>query len=509
MNQSLKLTQSLSERLKKTTLKPAAQTEGYIDKVADGIATITGLKNTMLNEILTFPGGVRGLALNLNPDTIDAIILGDDTDLKQGDPVQRTEQLMSIGVSEDSIGRVISPLGDPLDGKGEIKADKDMPLERIAPGVIERSPVNTPLQTGVKAIDSMIPIGRGQRELIIGDKSTGKSSIALTTILNQTKGDVICIYVAIGQKRSFVAQTIDILEDHDAMEYSIIVSATASEPASVQYLAPYAGCAIGEYFARRGKDVLIVYDDLSKHAWAYREVSLLLRRPSGREAYPGDVFYLHSRLLERAVKFNKDNGGGSLTALPIIETQAGDVSAYIPTNVISITDGQIFLDADMFNAGQRPAINLGISVSRVGGSAQIKAMKQVVGTLKIDMAQYRELAAFAQFSSDLDPKTKAQLERGQRITEILKQGWENPVPAPEQIIVFWAVTNNYLDNIKIDEVKDWELKLLEHMTDTHQPLLEEIMQERKVTDKSDKKLHQIIKKFNQTYSEFQIKDEAE
>jgi len=505
---SLDLIKNFETKLKDVSLTPKSEEQGTILAVGDGIAQISGLPNAILGEILVFPGNVRGLALNLNTKSIGAIVLGDDTHLKAGDPVYSTGNLLSIGVSDEVLGRVISPLGDVLDGHNAIKPKAYMPLEKIAPGVIQREGVNEPLQTGVKAIDSMIPIGRGQRELIIGDRSTGKSAIALSTIINQKDSGVICIYVVIGQKRSFVAQTIDILNRYNAMGHTIIVSATASDSAALQYLAPYAGTAIGEYFAENGRDALIVYDDLSKHAWAYREVSLLLRRPSGREAYPGDVFYLHSRLLERSVKFSQKQGGGSLTALPIIETQAGDVSAYIPTNVISITDGQIFLDTDMFNAGQRPAINLGISVSRVGGAAQIKAMKQVVGSLKIDMAQFRELAAFAQFSSDLDPKTKAQLERGQRITEILKQGWEDPMPVALQVAVFWAVTHGHVDDVRINEVKTWENAFVDHLVSDNNKLLTTIATEKKVTEDIDKQLEKIVTKFNQTRSDLMIEKEA-
>lgn len=484
-----------------------AKSMGEIIKVGDGIAILNGLADATLGEIIEFPQGTRGVALNLNQDTVGTILLGADSHLKEGDVATGTGQLLSIGVSKDMLGRVVSPLGDALDGKEAIKVDSYMPLEQIAPGVLERAPVDTPIQTGVKAIDSMIPIGRGQRELIIGDRNTGKSAIALSTIINQKGNDVICIYVAIGQKRSFVAQTIGTLQKFGALDYTIVVAASASEAASLQYLSPYAGCAIGEYFARQGKDVLIIYDDLTKHAWAYREVSLLLRRPSGREAYPGDVFYLHSRLLERAVKFNEKNGGGSLTALPIIETQAGDVSAYIPTNVISITDGQIFLNTDMFNSGQRPAIDLGISVSRVGGAAQIKAMKQVVGSLKIDMAQFRELAAFAQFSSDLDPKTKAQLERGQRITEILKQGWEEPMPVEEQVAVFWAISKGFIDQVQISSVKQWEQEFVSHLHSKHESLLKAITEQRKLDEALEKRLKTAVEQFNQEHPHLMIQAE--
>jgi F-type H+-transporting ATPase subunit alpha len=502
------LSKIIESEIKSYLPKIDVQTVGEIIEVGDGIALVEGLADATMGEILEFPHNVRGLVLNLNIDTIGVILLGDYTSLKQGDKVKPTGQLLSIGASSELIGRVINPLGDPLDGLPIPKIDKLMPLEKIAPTVVDREPVKEPLQTGILAVDSMIPIGRGQRELIIGDRSTGKSSMALTSIINQKAGDVLCIYVAIGQKQSFIAQTISTLEKYGAMKHTIIVSASASEPAALQYLAPYAGCAVGEYFAQKGKDVLIVYDDLSKHAWSYREVSLLLRRPSGREAYPGDVFYLHSRLLERAVKFNQKLGGGSLTAIPIIETQAGDLSAYIPTNVISITDGQIFLDTNMFNAGQRPAIDIGISVSRVGGNAQLKSIKQVVGSLKIDMAQFRELAAFAQFSSDLDPKTKAKLERGQRITEILKQGWEEPIPVEQQVVLFWAVSKGYIDQVKLDSIRDWKIAYLEHFVSHHQKLLQLISKEKKLSQAEDNELDKIAAKFNDTHSQFFIETET-
>lgn len=499
----------LKSQIRSIDASKKAVSAGIITQLGDGVAIIDGLSDITAGEIIDFPHGVRGMALNLNFDSVGAIILGDDSKLKQGDIAKTTGDLLSIPVDENMLGRVVNPLGDALDGKALKTSKTRMPLESIAPGVIAREPVNAPLQTGIKAIDSMIPIGRGQRELIIGDRSTGKSAVALTTIINQKVDDVICIYVSIGQKRSFTAQTIGILQRFDSMANTIIVAASASDPASMQFLAPYAGVSIAEYFAQKGKDVLVVYDDLTKHAWSYREVSLLLRRPSGREAYPGDVFYLHSRLLERAVKLNKDHGGGSITALPIIETQAGDVSAYIPTNVISITDGQIFLDTDMFNAGQRPAINLGISVSRVGGAAQIKAMKKVVGSLKIDMAQFRELAAFAQFSSDLDPKTKAQLERGQRITEVLKQGWDEPLPVEVQIVIFWAINQGFIDKVQIEKVKDWENQLISHLKEAHSKTLDTIVKKGQLDASLEKKLHTIIKKFNQDNAALMIQVEEE
>src|SRR5437867_538665 len=414
---------------------------GSVISVGDGVARIYGLDNVMAGELLELPHNVAGLALNLEEDQVSAVLLGDYSKIKEGDVVKRTKRIMSVPVGEALVGRVVDSLGRPADGKGPVLTEHYNTIERLAPGVVDRLPVREPLQTGIKAIDAMIPIGRGQRELIIGDRQTGKTALVLDTIINQRGGDVICIYVAIGQKRSTVAQVVKVLEEYEAMEYTIVVEASSSDPAPMQYLAPYAGCAMGEYFRDRGRHALCVYDDLSKHAVSYREISLLLRRPPGREAYPGDVFYLHSRLLERAAKLNKELGEGSLTALPIIETQAGDVSAYIPTNVISITDGQIYLESDLFNSGIRPAVNVGLSVSRVGGNAQIKAMKQVVGTLRLDMAQYRELAAFAQFGSELDKATQAQLNRGQRQTEILKQDQFKPLPVEKQIVIIFAGTN--------------------------------------------------------------------
>lgn len=509
MNQALDISEAIEAEIKKYHPQLNVQTVGEILEIGDGIALIQGLHEAVMGEILSFPHGVRGVVLNLNVDTIGVVILGNYALLKQGDPVKPTGRLLTINASESLIGRAINPLGDPLDGLGKIKTGALMPLERIAPGVIDREPVNIPLQTGILAIDSMIPIGRGQRELIIGDRSTGKSAIALTTIINQSSSEVICIYVSIGQKQSFVAQTMATLDKFQALKHSIIVSATANDPAALQYLAPYAGCAVAEYFADKGKDVLIVYDDLSKHAWSYREVSLLLRRPSGREAYPGDIFYLHSRLLERSMKLNQSHGGGSITALPIIETQAGDLSAYIPTNVISITDGQIFLDSNMFNAGQRPAIDIGISVSRVGGAAQRKSIKQVVGSLKIDMAQYRELAAFAQFSSDLDPKTKAKLERGQRITEILKQGWDEPLAVEKQVALFWIVSRGMVDNVKIDLVRDFKDAYLEYLSVHHAKLLKHLAEASSLTDPLEKELKEVTTAFLEKYPQYLINSDAD
>ncbi len=455
---------------------------GTVISVGDGVARIHGLENVMAGELLELPHEVAGLALNLEEDQVSAVLLGDYTKIQEGDIVKRTERIMSVPVGEALIGRVVDALGLPTDGKGPILTDQYIPIERLAPGVVDRRPVREPVQTGLKAIDAMIPIGRGQRELIVGDRQTGKTAIVLDTIINQRGGDVICIYVAIGQKRSTIAQVIKTLEEHDAMKYSIVVEAGSSDPAPMQYIAPYAGCAMGEYFRDRGRHALCIYDDLSKHAVSYREISLLLRRPPGREAYPGDVFYLHSRLLERAAKLNDELGGGSLTALPIIETQAGDVSAYIPTNVISITDGQIYLELDLFNAGIRPAINVGLSVSRVGGNAQIKAMKQVAGTLRLELAQYRELAAFAQFGSDLDRATQAQLNRGQRLTEILKQGQYQPLPVEKQIVSIFAGTNGFLDDLGVEDCQPFEQALYEFMDSSYPALGKQIVEKRQLDD---------------------------
>lgn len=477
-------------------IKPEAKSVGQIIAIGDGVASIAGINDVALGEIIDLPQKTKALAFNLEANSVGAVILGDYLHLKEGDEATTTGQVLAIPADESLIGRIVNPLGDPLDGKRPIESKNLQLLEKIAPGIITRQPVSNPVQTGIKSIDSMIPIGRGQRELIIGDRSTGKSSIPLTTIINQKGKDLICIYVAVGQKASFVAQLHQTLKQHGAMEHTIIVAATSSDPAPLQYLAPYAGCAIGEYFMEQGKDVLVVYDDLSKHAWAYREMSLLLNRPSGREAYPGDVFYLHSRLLERACRLNKDYGGGSLTALPIVETQAGDVSAYIPTNVISITDGQIYLESDLFYAGIRPAVNVGLSVSRVGGSAQIKAMKQVAGKLRLDLAQYRELAAFAQFSSDLDPQTRAQLDRGARITEILKQGWEEPMSVSQQILIIWAVTNGFLNAVTVEGVKEWEKAYLKFIAVKYPKMEKEIVKEGKISDKTIKAMKKATELFN-------------
>jgi F-type H+-transporting ATPase subunit alpha len=450
--------------------------------VGDGVARIHGLDRVMAGELLELPQDVAGLALNLEEDQVSAVLLGDYTKIKEGDQVKRTNRIMSVPVGEALVGRVVDALGRPTDGKGPVLTDKFSPIERIAPGVVQRQPVREPMQTGIKAIDSMIPIGRGQRELIIGDRQTGKTAVALDTILNQKGGDVICIYVAIGQKRSTIAQVVKTLEEYDAMKYSIVIEAGSSDPAPMQYLAPYAGCAMGEYFRDSGRHALCIYDDLSKHAVAYREISLLLRRPPGREAYPGDVFYLHSRLLERAAKVSKELGGGSLTALPIIETQAGDVSAYIPTNVISITDGQIYLESDLFNSGVRPAVNAGISVSRVGGNAQIKAMKGIAGMLRLEMAQFRELAAFAQFGSDLDKATLAQLNRGKRLGEILKQDQYKPLPVEKQITIIFAGTGGYLDDLALEQIGPFEQGLYEFMDTSYPAVGKQIAEKKEIND---------------------------
>jgi len=437
---------------------------GEILSIGDGVAKVSGLNDAMMSELIEFPGGTQGLALSLQMTEVGVVLLGPYSHLKSGDQVVSTGRILSIPVGPNFLGRIVNPLGVALDGASDPVGKEIYPIERIASGVITRQHVSQPLQTGIIAIDSMIPIGRGQRELIIGDRGVGKSSIAITTIINQAKEGVKCIYVTIGQKRSFVAQLVNTLKEFEAMEYTTIVAATASDPASMQFLAPYAGATLGEYYAMHGQDALIIYDDLSKHAWAYREISLLLRRPSGREAYPGDVFYLHSRLLERACRLSKEYGGGSLTALPIIETQAGDVSAYIPTNVISITDGQIYLEADMFNSGFKPAVNVGLSVSRVGGDAQIKAMKKVAGRLRLDLAQYRELAAFSQFASDLDAKTKASLDKGARVSEILKQGWNEPFSVSVQVVLIWAVTEGYANKILLKNMAQWRDSFLSYLS---------------------------------------------
>lgn len=473
---------------------------GTVIEISDGIARIHGLMAAKYNELLQFPHEVMGIAMNLEENNVSAVIVGDYTKIKEGDEVRCTGRIAEIAVGETLIGRVVDSLGRPLDGKGALKSQRNRPLERIAPNVAVRQSVNTPVQTGIKAVDSMIPIGRGQRELIIGDRSTGKTAITLDTIINQKGGDLICIYVAIGQKASKVARMVAILEEAGAMAHTIIVAANAADSVALQYLAPYAGCAIGEEFMEQGKDALVIYDDLSKHAWAYRQLSLLLRRPPGREAYPGDVFYLHSRLLERAAKYDAEHGGGSLTALPIIETQAGDVSAYIPTNVISITDGQIYLEADLFNAGQRPALNVGLSVSRVGSAAQTRGMRKVAGRLRLELAQYRELAAFAQFgTSELDASTRAQLDRGQRITEVLKQGQYNPMPVEQQVMILYAAVNGYLDDIPVSQTAVFETNFLRFMLANHPDIGKTIVASKDLTPETEEKLKTAVTEFKHSF----------
>lgn len=472
---------------------------GYVKSVGDGIARVYGLDNAMAGELLEFPHDVFGIALNLEEDQVGAVLLGESYMIHEGDEVRRTGRIMSVPVGRNLIGRVVNALGQPIDGKGPIAADDYFAMERLAPGVVDRQPVEEPMMTGLKAIDSMIPIGRGQRELIIGDRQTGKTAIALDAIINQKGGDLICIYVAIGQKRSTVAQVVKTLEDHGAMEYSIVVAATASDPAPMQYLAPYAGCAMGEYFRDNKQHALCIYDDLSKHAAAYREISLLLRRPPGREAYPGDVFYLHSRLLERAAKLSDSKGGGSLTALPFIETQAGDVSAYIPTNVISITDGQIYLESDLFNSNVRPAVNVGLSVSRVGGKAQIKAMRQVAGSLRLDLAQYRNLAAFALFSSDLDKASQQQLARGQRLMEVLKQPQYAPLPVEKQVLIIFAGTAGHLDDLPVEQVRAFETELYRFVENAHPEVLREIREKKSISDDLRERMTALIVEFKERF----------
>ena len=476
---------------------------GQVLEVGDGIARVHGLTNVMYQEMLEFEDSrgnkITGLALNLEEDNVGVIIAGDDTHIQEGNTVRRTERLASVPVGQGVLGRVIDALGRPMDGKGEIEAEEQVPVEVVAPGIIKRQPVKQPLQTGVKAIDAMIPIGRGQRELVIGDRKTGKTSILIDAIISQADQDVKCIYVSIGQKDSSVAGIVSSLEEAGAMDYTTIVNASAAQSATLQYLAPYAGCAIGEYFMNQGQDALVIYDDLSKHAVAYRQMMLLLRRPPGREAYPGDVFYLHSRLLERAAKLSDDAGGGSLTALPVVETKAGDISSYIPTNVISITDGQIFLDADLFNAGQRPAIDTGNSVSRVGSSAQIKAMKTVAGTLRLDLNQYQELASFAQFGSDLDKATQQTLNRGERLTAMLKQNEREPMPVEEQVAVIFAASNGYLDDVDNGAVPDWERQYRDFLRDSHGEILQSIRDEQQLSDESRESLEEATDRFNENY----------
>ena len=478
---------------------------GTVVSVGDGIARIYGLERVMAGELIQFPHNVMGLALNLEEDNVGSVLLGEYQAIREGDEVKRTGRIMSVPVGKAMVGRVVNPLGQPIDGKGPINTTEFYPIERLAPGVIDRKPVKEPLQTGLKAIDAMIPIGRGQRELIIGDRQTGKTAIAVDTIINQKGKGVICIYVAIGQKKSTVAQVVKTLEEHGAMEHTIVVSASASEPAPLQYLAPYAGCAMGEYFRDNKQHALAIYDDLSKHAQAYREISLLLRRPPGREAYPGDVFYLHSRLLERAAKMSDELGGGSLTALPVIETQAGDVSAYIPTNVISITDGQIYLETDLFHSGVRPAVNVGLSVSRVGGSAQIRTMRAIAGTLRLDLAQYRELAAFAQFGSDLDKATQAQLNRGRRLVEILKQPQYQPMRVGLQVFSVYAGTRGFLDNLQIEAIRPFEAALHQHILDNKADLLDRVEKAPKFDDALAQEMRAAIGEFKNDF----VKDRAE
>jgi len=472
---------------------------GTVVSVGDGIARVHGLERVMAGELLAFPHDVMGLALNLEESQVGVVLLGEYTEIREGDQVKRTGRIMEVPVGEAMIGRVVNTLAQPVDGRGPIVTEKSFPVERLAPAVVDRQPVKEPLQTGIKAIDSMIPIGRGQRELIIGDRQTGKTAVAIDTIINQKGQNVICVYVAIGQKRSTVAQVVKTLQENGAMDYTVVVSSSASEPAPMQYLAPYSGCAIGEYFRDTGRHALLIYDDLSKHAAAYREISLLLRRPPGREAYPGDVFYLHSRLLERAAKVSDKLGGGSLTALPIIETQAGDVSAYIPTNVISITDGQIFLESDLFNSGIRPAVNVGISVSRVGGNAQIKAMRQVAGSLRLDLAQFRELAAFAQFGSDLDKVTQAQLSRGQRLTEILKQDQYTPLPVEKQVAIIYAGTNGFLDDLEVSECRAFEQSFYRFLDTSHASLLGKIREKKALDDEIKGQLGAVLKEAKEKF----------
>lgn len=494
----------LRKEIAKWQIEPKVENVGKILEVGDGIAKVTGLSSVMYNEMLKFPGNTFGLALNLEEDLVGAVILGDYLHLKEGDLVESTGRILEVPVGENLIGRVVNPLGLPLDGKGRIETKQTSPIEKIAPSVITREPVNTPLQTGIKPVDALIPIGRGQRELIIGDRSTGKTALAVDTIINQKDQNVICVYVAIGQKMSKVAKLVAKLEETDALKYTIVVVASAADPASLCYIAPYAGCTIGEYFRDKGQDVLVIYDDLSKHAWAYRQISLLLRRPAGREAYPGDIFYLHSRLLERAAKLDQKHGGGSLTALPIIETQAGDISAYIPTNVISITDGQIYLESDLFYSGIRPALNVGLSVSRVGGAAQTKAIKKIAGNLRLELAQYREVAAFAQFSTDLDEATRKQLERGKILTEILKQPQYEPLSLEKEIIVLYAATGGLLDNVVLEKIKDFEKGLYEYFEARSKEILKEIKQKKDIDENLEKKIRKTIEDFKDIKKELLV-----
>jgi F-type H+-transporting ATPase subunit alpha len=488
----------IKEKIKGFDQRVDVKEMGYVIQVGDNIAKVYGLEGAMAGELLEFPGGVYGVALNLEEDSVGVVLLGEDVGIREGDPVKRTGRIAEVPVGEALVGRVVDAIGMPLDGKGPINSTETRLIEIRAPGVVDRQSVGEPLQTGLKAIDAMIPVGRGQRELIIGDRQTGKTAIAVDTIINQKGLDVYCFYVAIGQKRSTVARVVKTLEDHGAMEYTTVISATASDSASLQFFAPYAGVTMAEYFRDSGKHALIVYDDLSKHATAYRQLSLLLRRPPGREAYPGDVFFLHSRLLERAAKMSDEKGAGSLTALPIIETQAGDVSAYIPTNVISITDGQIFLAADLFYSGIRPAINVGLSVSRVGGSAQIKTMKQVAGTLRLDLAQYREMAAFSQFGSELDKATQAQLARGIRMVELLKQEQYKPMPVADQVISIYAGVNGFIDNVPVNKIREFEKDLMAYIKEKHAAIRDEVKSKKKIDDEFGGQLKQIITDFKKS-----------
>jgi len=493
------ITQLIRQQIENYESKIAVDEVGTVITLGDGIARVYGLDKVMAGELLSFPHDVAGIAMNLEEDQVGVVLLGEYTEIKEGDEVKRTGRIMSVPVGDAMVGRVVNSLGQPIDDKGPIATEQFIALERLAPGVIDRQPVREPMATGLKAIDSMIPIGRGQRELIIGDRQTGKTAVAIDAIINNKGGDLICIYCAIGQKRSSIAQVVKLLSDYGAMEYTIVVAASASEPAPMQYIAPYAACAMGEYFRDSKRHALVIYDDLSKHAASYREISLLLRRPPGREAYPGDVFYLHSRLLERAAKLSDKNGGGSLTALPIIETQAGDVSAYIPTNVISITDGQIYLETDLFNQGVRPAVNVGLSVSRVGGSAQIKAMRQVAGSLKLDLAQYRELAAFSQFGSDLDKATQNQLNRGQRLVEVLKQKQFSPLSFSKQILIIFAGTNGFLDDLAVDQVQEFEAELYKYVDTTNPGLLRTIMEKKILDDNLKAAMSKVIKECKESF----------
>jgi len=494
------ITQLIRQQIENYESKIAVDEVGTVIALGDGIARVHGLDKAMAGELLSFPHGIAGIAMNLEEAQVGVVLLGDYTEIKEGDEVKRTGRIMSVPVGDAMVGRVVNSLGQPIDDKGPVSTDQFIALERLAPGVIDRQPVREPMATGLKAIDSMIPIGRGQRELIIGDRQTGKTAVAIDTIINNKGNDLICIYCAIGQKRSSIAQVVKLLSDYGAMDYTIVVAASASEPAPMQYIAPYSACAMGEFFRDSERHALVIYDDLSKHAASYREISLLLRRPPGREAYPGDVFYLHSRLLERAAKLSDKNGGGSLTALPVIETQAGDVSAYIPTNVISITDGQIYLETDLFNQGVRPAVNVGLSVSRVGGSAQIKAMRQVAGSLKLELAQYRELAAFAQFGSDLDKATQAQLNRGQRLVEVLKQKQFSPLPFSKQILIIFAGTSGFLDDMPVEWARDFEAELYAYVDTTNPGLLRAIMEKKVLDDALKAEMTKVIKEAKEAFA---------